>query len=116
MKDMTGTLVWANSAPAGTVVTEVSTEAAQISGIAVVHIHNPSTITALTITLVVRWTDSAGNSRDSVLTTLSVPANSTRAFVVQGFGLGTSVLKASNDTVLGVAQGFTAFYRVEFDF
>lgn len=114
-KDLEGAFTWADSAAAGTAPAPlVDDDPSHTSGVAVVHIHNPSTVTALTITCRLRWADNTGTDRDSDLTSFSVPANSTKAVLVNGYGMGLSVLRATNDTALGLGQGFTARARVEF--
>lgn len=114
-KDLAGAMTWAASAAAGTEPAPlVSSDTSHTPGPAIVHVHNPSTVTALTVTCRLRWTDDGGTDRDSDLTTLAVPTNTTKSFLVEGFGMGTSVLRAVNDTALGVGQGFTARLRAEF--
>lgn len=114
-KDLAGAFTWADSAAAGTAPAAlVDNDSSHTSGVAVVHVFNPSGVTALTVTCRLRWTDDAGADHDSDLTSFSVPANSTKAVLVDGFGMGLGVLRATNDTALGLGQGFTARARVEF--
>jgi hypothetical protein len=113
-KDLTGALTWADSAASGTAQELEGGTGAVFSGPAIVHVHNPSAVTALTVTCRLRWTDDVGTVRDSDLLSFAVPANSTKAVRVEGFGMGRSLLRATNDTALGIGQGFTARARVEF--
>lgn len=113
-RDIEKRLSWANSAAAGTTQEAVGQDAGHTAGESVVLIHNPSAVTALTVRCLLRWRDTAGVDRYGELTTFSVPANSTEAVLVDGLGLGVPVIRASNDTALGVADGFDAELRVEF--
>lgn len=113
-RDIEKRLTWANSAGAGTVQEAVGDDAGHTPGAAVVLIHNPSAVTALTVRALVRWADTGGVDRDAELTSFGVPANSTQAVRVEGLGMGTPVIRASNDTALGVGDGFDAELRVEF--
>lgn len=89
------------------------------SGKYVVLVHNPSAVTALTVKAKSRWTDSAAAAKVADLRdgaadkTLSVPANSTKAMVFEGLDVADGArLTLSNDTVLGVGDGFTAQVQV----
>lgn len=113
-KDVTGALVWAASAAAGTAQELVGPHGVVTGERGLVHVHNPSTVTALTVSCRLRWTDDAGGAHDSELTSFVVPVNSTKAVLVEGFAMGLSVLRVTNDTALGIGQGFTARARVEF--
>lgn len=118
-KDVSGGLTWADSAAANTAQTLVGADPGPGHQghvhAAIIHVHNPSTITALTIQPRLRWTDNVGVARDSNLgATFSVPVNSTVAQRVEGFGMGLPIVHALNATALGAGQGFTARVRVEF--
>jgi hypothetical protein len=114
-----GTLVWANSAAANTAVTLALALPSGQPGVpieerAVVLVHNPSAVTALTVKYRLKWRDSAGNARSADLTSVAVAVNSTKAFIVDlGILAAGAEIVASNDTVLGGSDGFTAFCQVQ---
>lgn len=113
-RDFAGALTWANSAGANTPQTLTDPDTSHNPGAAIVHIHNPSAVTALTIQPQLQWTDDASNVRTSNLgATFSVPAGATVATRVEGFGMGIGILRATNATALGATDGFTARARVE---
>lgn len=115
------TAIWANSVPANT---EVNADVPaptnpSITGKYLILVHNPSGVTALTGKVRVRWTDSGANARVASLIeggtekTIAIPAGATRAFVVEGWVVATGGrIVLSNDTVLGAADGFTAYVQV----
>lgn len=114
-KDFAGSMAWANSDAAGTVKTLENGDTSHTAGLAVVHVYNPSTETALTIQPQLVWEDDGGTERISDLgDTFSVPANSTAARMVDGLGMGKSRVKATNATAVGLTGAFTARVRVEF--
>lgn len=115
-----GAAVWANSAPVGTVV-DLDLPASALGAREpdakyAITVRNPSTVTALTLT--VRNAETLGGAlRYPQLgaSTYAIPINSPqgRTYVVEGFLIGEGGrLSLSNDTVLGVADGFTADVRV----
>lgn len=112
-----GTVVFANSAAANTQVSTAEIPLpSTLQGDAryVVTILNPSTVTALTVRPENRETF-AGTARYADLPTFTVPVSSPEGVsrVVEGFLVGEAGrLTLSNDTVLGVAGGFTANIRV----
>lgn len=76
-------------------------------------IHNPSTVTALSVDIKVKWTDSGDTTRYSTLTNLGINSAEGEANLVQGSLLAEgSRITLSNDTVLGVGEGFTAYIQV----
>lgn len=115
---------WANSAAAGTEVdVDVATPAdLPLNGKVLVLVHNPSAVTALTGRPKVRWVDAATGSRVAIRRSLGaagtddeldIPVNTTKAFVVEGLVVATGGrITLSNDTVLGVGDGFTARVQV----
>lgn len=129
-------VAWANSSAANTTkdvdfdvtVDETAKEKTDLSvserlrtdtGKYVVLVHNPSAVTALTVKAKSRWTDSAAAARVADLRdgstdkTLAVPANSTKAMVLEGLDVADGArLTLSNDTVLGAGDGFTAQVQV----
>lgn len=113
----TASPTWANSAGAGVVVeVTVTTEDALLPGERhAVTVRNPSTVTALTVAVQSR--EEIGGAEvfggfvpagEAAPLTLAVPANSTRTFVVDGWLGHGGRLRLTNDTALGVADGFTA--------
>lgn len=108
---ITGSATWANTAAAGTqVVVDAGTiEQHHGSRTATVLVHNPSTVTAITVAPRVRVTDGTGTVRSATLggETFTVPAASTHAHRVEGI-VGLMDLALTNDTALGLADGFTA--------
>jgi hypothetical protein len=113
-RDIAKRLTWANGAGAGTLQEAVGDDVGHTSGIAVVLIHNPSAVTALAISCRVRWSDTSGTPRDAELASFTVAAGQTLATRVEGLGMGTPVIRATNNTVLGLTDGFDAELRVEF--
>lgn len=80
----------------------------------VVIVRNPSAVTALTVRVRAVETALGGATRYPELATLAVPANTPdgKALVFEGYVSGGLRVSVSNDTVLGVADGFTADVRV----
>lgn len=113
--DSEKTYTWANSASATTVVSNTFTPPTilQASGLYVIHVRNPSSVTALTLILY-NVENLGGSDRDCELARFFVPVSSVRAFIVQGWMLGSANPKLSitNDTVLGGSDGFSATVRV----
>ena len=106
---------WANSASANTAVNLDYTLPAALRRDAkyVVAVYNPSTVTALTVKPKNKADNFGAATRYPELTSLAVPVNSVKAFVVEGWMLDAGGrLTLSNDTVLGVSDGFTATVRV----
>ncbi|MDR3563249.1 MAG: hypothetical protein P4N59_17705 [Negativicutes bacterium] len=103
-------LAWANSAAAGTAQT--ATFAVSDAGLFKVVGYNPSTVTDLSVSVREVQTNLKGASRDAVVgATLTFPKNQTTALVV-GNVSGSVKLVASNVTVLGASDAFTATFRV----
>lgn len=113
-KDILRRLTWAASAAAGTAVEVVGESLGHADAAALVMVHNPSAVTALTVSVRVRFIDTGNVNRDAELATLAVPVGATRATRVAGLGMGVPVIRATNDTATGVGQGFDAELRVEF--
>lgn len=114
-KDFAGSMSWANSAAAGTAQTVEDTDTSHTGSVGIVHVHNPSTETALTVQPQLRWTDGGGTEHDSNLgAAFGVPVGATVAQRVEGLGIGHPVIRATNDTAVGLAGAFTAQVRVEF--
>ena len=108
---------WAASAAANTenIVAGTIEEKHGVSE-AVVMIHNPSTVTALSVTPRIRFTDSGGTIRTATLAdtaAFTVAANTTSVKRVPGV-MGIPDLSIKNNTALGVGQGFTAQVVVAF--
>lgn len=83
-------------------------------GRALVTIHNPSSVTALTVQPQIAETFPSGGAQHGDLgTTFAVPTQGTASFVVEGLLAGEGGrLSITNDTVLGAGDGFTAEIRV----
>lgn len=110
-----GTAAFANLATAGTVVNidMPLPSKLQRGSSYVVTVYNPSTETALTVRPQNVVTLGGGSRYSQVGDDLTVPANSTRSFVVDGWFIGDSVrLEISNVTALGAAGAFTAAAEV----
>jgi hypothetical protein len=107
------TAVWANSAAANTAVNVDIDLPSPLQGDAkyLITVVNPSAVTALTIK--VKNKETFGTAQYPELTTINIPVNTSKAVIVEGWLLGeASRLTLSNDTVLGIADGFTANIRV----
>jgi len=110
-----GTATWAESAAAGT---EVSVDIAlpsilQGDALYLVIVTNPSTVTAVTVA--VRNKETFDVARYPELASFNIPVNTPegKAVLVQGWMLGEAGrLTLSNDTALGLGEGFTAYIRV----
>jgi hypothetical protein len=109
--DVEKALAWSSGSPALTdAVAEFDVSALVRSRTSkyVVHVRNPSTVTALTVNCYNVET-LGGVARNVLVTALTVPANSIRAFVVEGWMLGDDArVIAQNVTILGGADAFTA--------
>lgn len=112
---------WANNDAANTAkdVDVPAPDKLSLIGKYLVLVHNPSTESALTGTIKVRWTDKDGTARVSTLReggadkTIAIPTNSGKAFVVEGWVLATGGrITFTNDTALGAAGAFTAHVQV----
>lgn len=108
---------WANSAAAGTAVdVDVPVQARTLPGEAqAVTVRNPSGVTALTVA-VFAGEEIGGTTVYGAFVpdgaaaplTLAVPAGATRTFVLPRWLGHGGRLRLTNDTVLGVGDGFTA--------
>lgn len=109
---------WADSAAANTEVVITGDDDGRFYGRkAVIVVHNPSAVTALSVTPRVRVTDRNGAERLAEMldaAAFTVPANSTRSKVVDGMGIGKPDLSIKNVTALGVGQGFTAEVVIQY--
>ena len=107
------TATWADSASAGTEKTVTFTRPETPVQVHQVIIHNPSTETALTVKVYDVEADLGGADRNALLTTLSVPKNTTTKHNVEGlFNAGSAKIVLSNDSALGASGGFTATVRI----
>lgn len=107
--------VFANSAAAGTAV-DITLPAVDNPWTQhrdhLIVVYNPSTATALTVSINAVET-LGGGERVAQIETIAVPAASTRAVLVNSLGFGeSSRIRVTNDTALGLAGGFTAVVRV----
>lgn len=81
-------------------------------GLYVVLVNNPSTETALTVTVKNVWEDSGANTNYATLTSFSVATESSVATIVQGMFIGDSArITLSNDTGLTGAGAFTGYVQ-----
>jgi hypothetical protein len=104
------TATWANSAGAGTEVTiDFGQLTPPLRSKYRVQVHNPSTVTALTIKVYDR-VNLGGAVRNALLATLAIAANAVEEESVESMFGGTDGVRlvVSNDTALGLADGFTA--------
>lgn len=111
-----GSASWANNAAANTAVNIDITLPATLQGSALymVAVTNPSTVSAITATVRNKGTF-GGTARYPELTRFGVPASSPdgRSALIQGWMLGEGArLSLTNDTILGAADGFTAYVRI----
>lgn len=109
------TLTWANSALANIAVTSAdlaNPATLQPQALYKITVYNPSTVTALTVTIQNRET-LAGAARYAELTRFGVALNSTADFIVQGMFVGEAGrIVAQNDTALGASNTFSATFRI----
>jgi hypothetical protein len=103
------TAAWANSAAANTEVNLDFTQPGNFTSKHRVQVHNPSSVTALTVK-VQNTVSLGGSSRQALLQTISVGTSSTKETLVEGMFGGTDGVRLtlSNDTVLGLSDAFTA--------
>jgi len=114
--------IWANSALINTQKTVTVTAPANVRGLYELIVYNPSTVTDLTVKIFnVQASNFAGASRNSYLTSVSIPKSQTitgtaincYSRLIQGVFNGVNLyLVLSNDTALGGSDGFTAYSRV----
>ena len=112
-ESFTGDATFANSAAANTVVNlDIPEIYLERTRDATVTVYNPSTVTALTVK-VQNVETLGGAARYATQETITVPVSSSTTTVVENWLLGEGGrLAVSNDTVLGIADGFTASVRV----
>jgi hypothetical protein len=114
-------IVFANSAAVDTqnTITIAAPEAPQEEHEIIVH--NPSTVTDLTVKVFNVELALGGATRDALVTTLNIPKsqavtgttiNTHARFINSGFNGGDLKLVISNDTVLGLSDGFAASVRI----
>ena len=116
------TAVWANSAAVNTETYTALTQPSPNPGrLLLVIVRNPSTVTALTGKVRVRYQDPVGGttryadySSPAGVSTFTVGVNNGdgQAFLVDGGLLTTGQVMLSNNTVLGGSDGFTASVQV----
>lgn len=118
--------VWANNALINTQVTVTFDLQDPRSSVIKIQVHNPSTVTALTVEVRDMFEDQDGaTDRFGLLTSFGVGANTTASKIVDlAGGSGPAINAAptviapririilSNDTALGAADGFTATMKV----
>lgn len=76
-------------------------------------IHNPSTVTDLSVVAKTEWTDSDAGTQYAGIHAFSVPSQQTKGVVLDGWVLADGGrLTLSNDTVLGGSDGFSAYVQV----
>lgn len=76
-------------------------------------VHNPSTVSAVKIKLYTVEADFGGADRDSYIDEVVIPVSSTEEVIVGGLFCGGALkLVASNNTVLGAGDAFTASVRI----
>lgn len=81
---------------------------------AVILVHNPSSVTALSGTYRLTFEDSQGTERKADLATFAVATNETKAIVVDvGFTELGAEVALSNDSLLGASDGFSAEVQVQ---
>lgn len=114
-------VVFANSAAANTQNSLSVTAPESPSDQYELIVYNPSTITDLTVKVFNVELALALGTRDALITTLTIPKAATVTgttinthvnFITGAFNGGDLKLVVSNATVLGVADGFTASFRL----
>lgn len=114
-------LTWANSDVVNTQKTHTFTKSAVPVEEYMLICYNPSTITDLTVKMFNVETNLKDATRDVLVTTVIIPKRQTttgtiiesHTRIVHGiFNGGNCKIVVSNDTVLGVADGFTATFRL----
>ena len=114
-------VTWANSDPANTQKVITIIKPAQVIKTHSITVYNPSTVTDLTVK-VLNTKAVNGTSRDCLVTSFVVPKSqsvtgttvNTYSVEVEGMFVGGNVkLAVSNNTVLGVADTFSADIRVD---
>ena len=115
------TATWANSAAANTQVSVTITKPTVPLSEYELVVYNPSTVTDITVKIFSVETSLGGGTRDAQITSVSIPKSqavtgttiNTQAKFLHGIFNGADVkLAMSNDTVLGVADGFSAYVRL----
>ncbi|MHB1651661.1 MAG: hypothetical protein ACYCVD_04180 [Desulfitobacteriaceae bacterium] len=108
------TAAWANSAAVNTAVNLDIPLPSDVhgEGLYQITITNPSAVTA--ITAKVKNKETLGTAKYPLLSTISTPVSTPdgKVTVVQGLFGEAARITLSNDTVLGVADGFSAYVRV----
>lgn len=120
--DVDKSVTFANSAPANTQAAAITiTRPANPVKEHELIVYNPSTITDLTVKLFAVETNLGGGSRDVLIATVIIPKKQTTTgtnieahakFATGLFNGADLKIQVSNDTVLGVADGFTANLRL----
>jgi len=108
---------YAENIPAGTVINiEVTLPTPrQKDSLYLIQIFNTSTVTDLTCVVLNAWKDVTDTIRYSELTRYGVSKNTLKSALVQGWSMGTlanTLLRITNDTALGVGQGFTFYVNI----
>ncbi len=87
----------------------------------VIEVYNPSTVTDLTIKIFAKALALGAGTRYALIDTVTIPKSQTitgttiNAYlkIIEGMFVGEDLrLVVSNDTILGAAEGFTAYVRV----
>lgn len=105
--------IWAESALINTIVNVDITLPVSLAQKYLIEIYNPSAVTALTIIAQNKALTFGGGTRYPEVTRWGVAAPGAKAVIVEGWLLDAAGrLVLSNDTALGVGQGFTANIRI----
>lgn len=107
------TFTWADSAGANTEATVDIPKPTIGYRMYQITIYNPSAVTALTVKLEPVKAHMAGQDRYPVFRTFTVAANSLYCENFYGICTGALRIVASNDTILGGSDGFSATIRIE---
>lgn len=114
-------VTWANSDVVNTQKTSVIPSPVDKKQEYELLIYNPSTITDLSCKIFISALDLQGATRQALLATITIPKSqvvtgttiNTHSRLLHGLFYGGDILLVfSNDTMLGVADGFTASYRL----
>ena len=115
-------IMFANSAPVNSQVIVDIAKPTNTKGRYVLAVHNPSTVTDLTVKVFSAEPTLNGATRYALITIISVPklsnitgtAIDTHLNIIEGLFVGTGIrMVVSNDTVLGSAEGFSAYSRLK---
>lgn len=114
-------IAFANSALVNTQINLDIVKPVNVKDRYVITIKNPSTVSDITVKIMAKCLALGGATTYSLLDSVIIPKSqsitgttiSAKSYIVEGLFIGTDLrFVISNDTALGVAEGFTAVIRV----